>query len=232
VLWGYPVWGSQAGLSVCLLIPVAMVSFADALRYGLWRRADSGVSVQVSALELLPFGKRKAWSASTYVATAALVLLASLRGVAAVQAYRQLPSSGLRGSVLLRIPRDQAEFYHKIIQATQSHGRSFFTMPGLASFYFWAAADPPTRLNLTAWMTMFTQEQQSQVVHDLERTQDLCVIRWPLVFQFWTRGRDVSGNLIVRYIEDNFVPVESFNGCDILVRRSVAGRASSLQRGP
>jgi hypothetical protein len=224
VLWGYPVWGSQAALSLFLLIPVAMVSLADALRYGRWRSPDSDASPQASAPESPRFGEATAWSAWTCVGVALVLCLASFRCVAAIRTYQQLAPSGLRGSALLRMPPDQVEFYHRIIEAVRTHGRAFYTMPGLESFYFWAAAEPPTQLNLTAWMTMFTPDQQSQVVHDLEKTPDLCVFRWPMVVQFWTHDLDISGNLIVRYIEDNFVAAESFNGCDILVRRSSAGR--------
>jgi hypothetical protein len=73
-------------------------------------------------------------------------------------------------------------------------------------------------------MTLLTPEQQAKVLADLERTPDLCVIRWNPQVEFWTRGRDISGNKVVRYIEGNFAVVESFNGCDIMVRRPAASR--------
>jgi hypothetical protein len=50
------------------------------------------------------------------------------------------------------------------------------------------------------------------------------VIRWNPLVEYWTRGQDISQNKIVRYIEDNFVTVESFNECDIMVRRPVDGK--------
>jgi hypothetical protein len=158
--------------------------------------------------------------------TAAVVVLglALLQASQAVAAYKRLEPSGLPGSRLLHLPREQADFYRQVIQSARAHGHSFFTMPGLGSFYFWAEADPPTCINPTTWMTLLTPEQQAKVLADLERTPDLCVIRWNPQVEFWTRGRDISGNKVVRYIEGNFAVVESFNGCDIMVRRPAASR--------
>jgi len=92
-------------------------------------------------------------------------------------------------------------------------------MPGLGSLYFWAEQAPPTCRNAGNWMTLFNAEMQSRVVEDLQHTPELCVIRWNPVVKFWTGGRDLSSNRIVRYIEDNYIAVESFEGCDIMVRR-------------
>jgi hypothetical protein len=117
------------------------------------------------------------------------------------------------------MPPDEADFYRRLTRSAQAHGRSLFTMPGQGSLYFWAGQDPPTCLNATAWMTLLTSDQQARVVADLQKTPDLCVIRWKPLVEMWTRGRDVSQNKVVRYIEDNFVTVESFHECDIMVRR-------------
>jgi hypothetical protein len=172
-----------------------------------------------------------AWTLVSYAGAIGIVCLALLQCVAAVRVYQRLEPSGLPGSRLLRLARDQADFYRRVLQATRTHGRSFFTMPGLGSFYLWAEAEPPTRLNATAWMTLFTPAQQSQVVQDLEKTPDLWVIRWNPGVGFWTAGRDISANKIVRYIEDNFVTVESSRGCDIMVRRPAADQSGGHPGG-
>jgi hypothetical protein len=151
-----------------------------------------------------------------------VVGLALVQADRAVAAYQRLEPSRLLGSRFLHMPRDQADFYRRLIQAAGAHGRSFFTMPCLGSLYLWAHQEPPTYINPTSWMTLLTPDQQSQVVADLQKTPDLCVIRWNPMVRFWTHGQDISQNKIVRYIEDNFITVESFADCDILVRRSSA----------
>ena len=228
-MWGYPIWGSQAGLSFFLLLPVAVVSCADAVRYGRW--ASSGAVVPQSnptgstgltgqTPQTTSAGRHgTVWMVISYAAAAGVVGMALLQADRAVGAYNRLEPSGLRGSRFLHMPADEADFYRWLLQAACAHGRSFFTMAGLDSLYFWAEQDPPTCVNATTWMTLLTPEQQTKVVEDLQRTPDLCVVRWNPLVEFWTRGRDISGNRIVRYLEDNFVTVESFNECDIMVRK-------------
>jgi hypothetical protein len=230
-LWGYPIWGSQAGLSFFLLIPVAMVSCADAIRHGSWSMGQQAADTSAkswSAPVLWRFRRRHTGlKALGFAAVTAVLGLALLQANQAASAYKRLEPSGLPGSRLLHLPRQQADFYRQIIQSARTHGRSFFTMPGLGSLYFWADADPPTCIHPTAWMTLLTPAQQTKVVSDLEKAPNLCVIRWNPLIEFWTRGRDISGNKVVRYIEDSFVTAESFNGCDIMVRKPAYGGAPS-----
>jgi hypothetical protein len=210
-LWGYPVWGSQAGLSFFLLIPVVLVSCADALRYGCWSVSDQNAPAPSPKPRLV-------WKALSLVAALVVLVLGCLQAGQAAGAYTRLQPSGLRGSHLLHLPSEQAAFYRQIIQSARAHGRTLFTMPGLGSLYFWAEAEPPTCINPTAWMTLLTPEQQGRVVSDLQRAPDLCVVRWNPLVDFWTRGRDISTNQVVRYIEDNFTVAESLNGCDFMAR--------------
>jgi len=213
-LWGYPVWGSQGALSLFLLIPVALVSCSDCLRYGCW---------QLGKLEVLRSSRRsdRSW-ALAYVGVVAVVGLSLIWAGSAAKAYYGLQPAGLRGSRLLRMPPKQVDFYRRLIEAARAHGRSVFTMPGMNSLYFWTDTDPPTSINSTTWMTLLTPDQQTKVVEDLRKAPDLCVIRCNPLVKFWVRGLDISGNKVVRYIEDNFVTAESFGGTDILVRRAAA----------
>jgi hypothetical protein len=220
-LWGYPVWGSQAQLAFFLLIPVGMVWCADGLRYGY---------SEFETMKLFSSPRSKAAGmAFSYLSALAIVGLAWAWADSAAQAYHRLQPSGLRGSRLLHMPQGQADVYRRLVQAAHAHGRSFFTEPGLGSLHFWADVDPPTCLYATAWMTLLTPAQQSKVVEDLQKTPDLCVIRGDPIVEFWTHGSDISGNKIVRYIEDNFLVVESFGGYDVLVRRPAAGHAHANQ---
>lgn len=227
-MWGYPIWGSQAGLSFFLLIPVAMISCADALRYGCWNM-DPQASRTPARSWIAPalwrsFRPSTGWRVISSAAVAVVLGLAVLQASQAAAAYQRLESSGLPGSRLLHLPREQACFYRQLIQSARAHGHSFFTMPSLGSLYFWAMADPPTCINPTTWMTLLAPAQQAKVVADLEKTPDLCVVRWNPLVEFWTRGRDISSNRVVRYVEDDFVTVESFNGCDVMVRKPANGR--------
>ena len=220
-LWGYPVWASQANLSLFLLVPVGIAGCADAIRSGYWQFSGHRFALSPKG-PTIALAQCAAWL---------LVGLSVFLAAGEAGAYCRLEPSGLRGSRLLRLPREQGDLYHRIIQSAHRHGRSFYTMPGLGSLYFWADADPPTCINPTTWMTLLTPAEQAKVVEDLQKTPDLCVIRWNLLVKFWVRDLDISGNKIVRYIEDNFVPVESFEGFDILVRRPPDPQTTAKQVG-
>src|SRR5207253_415046 len=121
------------------------------------------------------------------------------------------------------------------IEAARTHGRTFFTTPGLGSLYFWAGLEPPTSLNDTTWMLILTPSQQARVVADLQKVPELCWIRWPWIIQFRAGNRDFSNNKVARYLEENFVLAESVASCDILVRRrpgerNGAGRGKASDR--
>jgi hypothetical protein len=208
-------------MSFFLLIPVALVWCADAIRYG-FARAPADLAGGRRTTDRLLSSWRAAGTVLSYVAAVGVVGLGLIRADQAAKAYHRLEPSGLRGSRLLHMPPEMAGFYRRVVQAAQAHGRSFFTMPGLGSLYFWADEDPPTSINATTWMLLLTPDQQAQVVEDLRKTPDLCVIRWPELVEFWTHGRDISQNKIVRYIEDNFVVAESFNGWDFMARQTSA----------
>jgi hypothetical protein len=221
-LWGYPVWGSQRGMSFFLLIPVALVWCADAVRYG-FASAPADLAGGRRTTDRLLSSWRAAGTVLSYVAAVGVVGLGLARADQAAKAYHRLEPSGLRGSRFLHMPPEMADFYRRAVRAAQAHGRAFFTMPGLGSLYFWANQDPPTAINATTWMLLLTPDQQAQVVEELQKTPDLCVIRWPELVEFWTHGRDISQNKIVRYIEDNFVVAESFDGWEFMEKRTTDG---------
>jgi hypothetical protein len=217
-LGGYPVFGAQGSLSFILLVPIAMVWAMDGLRHG---------PRPIGKLEPFASDPKAGWALSCMATLGILWLGFPLVGRAG-KAYHRLQPSGLRGSQLLRLPGKQADFYRQIIETTRAHGQAFFTMPGVGSLHFWAAKDPPTTWNAGAWMILFDEKQQSKLIQDLENTPDLCVVRLNPAVKFWTHDQDISSNKVVRYIDDHFVIVESFNGCDILVRRS--STRSELQK--
>ncbi len=227
-LIGYPVWGSQGALSLFLLFPVWAVACADAT--GLSRVQNYAAAVQdregAAALDETKSSRRK-WRWLSASASVALLFGALLQAKAALGVYRAMEPLRLHGTRLLRMPVEQAIFYRRLVQATQAHGRALFSMPGLCSLYFWTNEEPPTCRNAAAWQILFDAGQQSRVIEDLERTSDLCVIRWPEASALWTQGRNVSQNRIVQYLDTNFVPVESIGQCEIMVRRKATALKSS-----
>ncbi|MEY2468071.1 MAG: hypothetical protein QOF21_769 [Actinomycetota bacterium] len=74
---------------------------------------------------------------------------------------------------------------------------TFFSVPGLNSFYFFADKQPPTWQNAGAWQTLFDKSRQANVVRDLRRVDGLCVVRNPKIASMWTTGgHEISGALL------------------------------------
>jgi hypothetical protein len=209
-LMGYPTWGTQGPLSFFLLVPAAMVCTTDGFRHGPW---------QFQKTKLSSTERKKLWAISCMGLVGILWVGCSYAGKAA-SVYHRFGPTDFRGTRLLHMPRKQADLYRRILQSARTHGPSFFTMPGLGSLNFWADKNPPTTWNAGNWMMLLNAKEQSKLVQDLEKTPDLCVIRLKPVLNFWIRDHDISTNKVVRYVEDNFTIVESFDDCDILVRRS------------
>jgi len=245
-LWGYPVWGSQAQFSFFLFIPVTIVGTRDALRGPEWGLSLGNIQHPPSNIQhptrqaaarigcwlldvgcwMFPISGAGAQSASrpvrsgvSWIAVLGILCLSVVQANRASRAYHRLAPSGLPGSSLLRMPPEQSGFYRQVLASARAHGRSFYTMPGIGSLYFWGEQEPPTARLPGNWMTLLGEEEQAKVVEELARTPDLCVVRWNPGVGFWTHGRDISSNRIVRYIEDNHVTVESIEQCDIMVRR-------------
>jgi hypothetical protein len=147
-------------------------------------------------------------------------------GKTAAKSYRTTEALGLPGAAFLHMPQEQAQFYRQLTRAVCANGRTFFSMPGLCSLYFWSGLEPPTTLNAGAWFILFSPEKQAKVVQDLQQAPDLCIVRWKEMNSFWSGQRDTSQNDIVRYINDHFLKTDSVGGCEILVRRPSARPAT------
>lgn len=93
-------------------------------------------------------------------------------------------------------------------------------MPGLNSLYLFTRISPPTPLNTTSWMTLFDDDRQAEVRRRLAlQPGPLCAVRHRGVIAFWAQGRDVSGTLLARYIDERFVTEFTVNGYEFMVER-------------
>ncbi len=242
MMYGYPAWGwtSQGRVSIFLLVPVWLALCADAVRYGRWApsraSAQSGITAPSPPRNVERALPRASWADRLFVAAGRNAVLLILLAVALILAkgalatYRTAEPLELPGARLLRMPPQEAYFYRRLVAVIRAHGRTFFSMPGLCSLYFWTRENPPTLLNAGAWEILLTPRQQARLIKDLEGTPDLCVARWNNLTATWTGGRDMSGNKVVRYIADNFVTADSVGDCEILVRRASVHSVASRKK--
>lgn len=98
------------------------------------------------------------------------------------------------GSLVRTSPEDAKNIVGVVAALDQCH--TFYSMPGLASFYLFAGKQPPTWQNAGAWTNLFDADRQRRVVRDLERADELCVLRDRTVEAFWlSEGTEQAGPL-------------------------------------
>ena len=200
-LHAYPVAGSQTIVAVFLLIPAAAVCGHD-----VWK--------QMAGLRLPKMVTR----AAAFVASLAIALAWCWMGVASRQEYLQLTPLNLPGARWVRLNQFQAAVLHCLSKNLHEQCDTFFSTPGLNSFYFWSEHKPPTALNAGHWMTLLDDKQQRAIIEQLERYPNACLVRFPLLIPFWLQGRDMSDQPLARYLNEHFDPRVLLGNYELCVR--------------
>jgi hypothetical protein len=120
---------------------------------------------------------------------------------------------------------EEVETYRRLVTAIGENCPAFLTEPGMGSFYVWSQQEPPTGLNATAWMTLFDDEHQRQVIEDTRGIDGLCLLRNETLVGAWTHGTPAEGPL-VRYLSRGFNPITEIGGYELLRREAGSGRSS------
>jgi hypothetical protein len=204
-LEGFPVAGSQMLWASLTLVPVGIICITD------------GLSM------LSPTGNEPRWAVGDLRvpvgSLVALVLLLFLvvgnlgqvnrtwRGT-----YDANEPVGLLGAHMVRLPQVQVQPLQEVTLFLKRNCTTFWSLPGLNSFYFFSGETPPTDLNSTqAWWNALNFHQQNQVAAKLRQTPRLCIIEdrnFSPLFQSYGPVR-LDGTQLVRYIVKDFVPVKT-----------------------
>lgn len=213
-LHAFPVAGSQMMWSTLLLIPLGAICLANGV---------SGIAANLSRAQRLPAA---AVGLAAAVALALHVGNATLRDPLdeAQYLYDTRVPLGLPGAESLRMGPLEVETYGRLVAAIDRNCPAFLTEPGMGSFYVWSQQEPPTGQNATAWMTLFDDERQRQVIEDTRRIDGLCLVRNELLVQAWTHGGPAEGPL-ARYLSRGFTPLAEINGYELLRREPRSGRS-------
>lgn len=207
-LHAFPVAGSQVVFSALLLIPVGALCVADGVR---------GVALSLS-------GRRERVVFFAIGVIAAILLTGNLVNIELKQRYYQARAAhdgwvsiGLPGADEIRVSPDEATKYQVITAAIKANCKSFVTLPGMNSFYFWSQQEPPTDYNGTGWPTLFDDSHQERVIAGTRLIRGLCLLENVPLAQLWGNGRIPSGPL-VRYLNSGFVPIATFGDYQLLKR--------------
>jgi hypothetical protein len=112
-------------------------------------------------------------------------------------------------------------FQDLVRQLARPEVDTFLTLPGLNSFYFWARKEPPTGLNTTAWMMLLDDTAQERIWQAANKYPGLMVVKNRALIKFWMKGRSTDSLPLVRRINENFTPMLTNSGYEMLIRRPI-----------
>ncbi len=175
VLHAYPVAGAQVGwATVAMTVPCTIAVAAGLERLASWR--------EMNALH-------------TAVATASLCVLLVLAAgswpPASWNTYTAQPVLGLRGATLIRVDAERARVLRTVTAALREQCDTFYSAPGLNSFYIFSGLPPPTGL-LANWPGVLDDAQQKEVLSRLRAAEGanerVCILRDVSRTSAWLAG--------------------------------------------
>ena len=214
-LQSYPVAGTQNGPAVVLLTLVGGLVIADGLRQlelATTERADAATG---------------AARARVLAAAAALVLVGSfvfefaLRdGTAGERSFSDSRALPFPTANRVRLGEDAVRIYEGIVATLRDRcARSFYTWPGMNTFYEWAEAEPPTGLQPTVWTRLLDDEQQRRVVTALRDRSVPCVLHNGGIQGDWDKHGEAREGPLTDYISASYrADADLGGGYRLLVR--------------
>jgi hypothetical protein len=213
-LWAFPVAGSQRAFASFLVAIALIVVAADGAR---------DLAMTCGWTQRTP-GRRIVRFLQTGVV---LIMLRVYVGETAsfCSVYMKGVSLDLPGAHLIRLDRLNAIRYQGLVAALEELPDTFFTLPGMYSLNLWTDREPPTTLNLTNWMYMLDDRQQSRIIAHLAARPKVCVVANPILVRHWMEGRPPPDTPLIRYIQANFVASKRRGNYEIRVRKAAARAA-------
>ena len=216
-LYAFPVAGSQDLFAIIPMISVIALFLHDAvaeisvrnwivLSSRVWRTAAIGASILIAA---------------SYVRELSRSYLE----------YSRNAPSPLPGSTHIHVSPEQASTFQWLTQEVDNRCPSFFSMPGLFSFYFWTRQTSPTLMMMNDWPGFLDQSQQEIVVRDLVKLSTTCIVYNPSLIKLFHAENLLPSSPLAQYIQSNFVTTDQRAGYELMVRKQATGDSTAHRTG-
>jgi hypothetical protein len=202
VLHIYPVAVSQMAWGSFLLIPLAVVGWAEAIQH---------------------LARRARWSRLRPVLVGVLLVLPGWQllnlGSTAWQRWHSSLPLELPGAEHLRLPETVRGPLRILSLNASIHADVLYSRPGLFSFNLWTELPTPTRHNATHWFWLLNEGQQQAIATHLAHQPRAAVITHRTLEAFIRDrlGIPVEGPLQTA-IARNFIPLFSLSDYDFMLR--------------
>jgi hypothetical protein len=215
-LEGFPVAGSQMLWAALTLVPVGVMCITDGL--SMTPQLNRGLRWAVGGAMEASLGSLVA------MALVLVLVFGNVREVVGqwrTRYYANVPVT-LLGAHRVRLPLAQERELRLVTEFLTTNCSTYWSLPGLNSFYLLSGETPPTDLNVTQdWWTALSIRQQDRVLARLRDTPRLCLIENPYFGYKSFYGVHVFQSPLVRYLEADFVVARMIGGdYHLLVRRS------------
>jgi hypothetical protein len=164
VLHAYPVAGAQVGwATVAMTVPCTIAIAAGLERHASWRDMKAlPVAVATGSLCLLLVLATGSWPSAWWTT------------------YTAQPVLGLRGTSFIRLDPERTRVLRTVTAALREQCDTFYSAPGLNSFYIFSGLPPPTGL-LANWPGVLDATQQREVLSRLRAAEGanerVCLLR-------------------------------------------------------
>lgn len=151
------------------------------------------------------------------VAVAHALLSFYVDGVAKFKASMPL---ALHGSQRIHLTSEEVALYREISLALDRNCKSFVTLPGMHSFYFWSGQKPPGGLNVTLWRVL-SDDLQQRTLAELDTLDGLCVLRNNRIeSDFFPRSAQLPESSLSKFVRERFAPFMTFAADYELLKRA------------
>jgi hypothetical protein len=103
------------------------------------------------------------------------------------------------GAKLMRLPQAQRDDLAALLAGMRGCG-TVVSYPGVLSLNLWGRVPPPSPTYAGAWMYLLDAQQQDRIVRRVDATSAVCLVKVPELVRFWSQGRSVPNEPLVRWI--------------------------------
>jgi hypothetical protein len=212
-LMAYPAAGTQVMFGSLLFLVCGAICFADGWSdleaWGAARRTGDGALAPRTIMSALATALAVAFTFQYIVRP----LEVSGNAYAANQ---RLP---IAGATLLRLPSEQMATFKQITTLLRARCRSVITLPGMFSFNLWSGLPAPSGLMDEPFWAQLSRAQERTALASAMATPGLCAVRNDQLAANWNGGKPPPQVPLVKFIEQDFIPVVQYGGYVVSFRR-------------
>jgi hypothetical protein len=134
-------------------------------------------------------------------------------------AYAANPHLPIAGATDLHLPPAQVATFTEITTLLRAHCHSVITLPGMFSFNLWSELPAPSGLAAEPFWSLLSPTQQQVALVSAKATSGLCAVSNSQLAANWDGGKPPPQVPLVKFIEQDFVPVAQYEGYVVSFRR-------------